>query len=109
MDCPKCNKVAMETDTAGGVVIERCPNCQGLYLDEGEMESLLSSEAGRPIDSSEFTEISDHKDMELAFCRKCNVEMEPIWGPANMRIDRCPKCRGVFLDQGELTAIRSAT
>lgn len=40
-----------------------------------------------------------------AFCR--------LWlcgylGPAKLRIDRCPKCLAVFLDQGELGTLLGA-
>ncbi len=44
MHCAKCGQ-RMETTTVGGVEIEVCPDCGGVYLDAGELEKL--TEAGR--------------------------------------------------------------
>jgi len=41
-------------------------------------------------------------------CGRCNVEMQPMVGLARLRIDRCPQCGGIYLDQGELAAMREA-
>jgi uncharacterized protein len=42
--CPKCGSAlaAMQMD---GVAIDRCPDCRGLWLDEGELESLSRRES----------------------------------------------------------------
>lgn len=37
-------------------------------------------------------------------CPKCGYEMEEI-GERGVKIDRCTKCGGVYLDQGELEEI----
>ncbi|MBT3899588.1 MAG: zf-TFIIB domain-containing protein, partial [Gammaproteobacteria bacterium] len=43
MDCPKC-KSFMEEKTLstlqGGVTVDRCTGCQGLWFDIGEAETL---------------------------------------------------------------------
>jgi hypothetical protein len=43
--CPKCGGTLEEID-AGEVKIDRCENCAGLYLDQGEVEILLSITRG---------------------------------------------------------------
>jgi Zn-finger nucleic acid-binding protein len=37
--CPKCQKM-MEEDVLKNVVIDRCPACQGVWLDGGELDKL---------------------------------------------------------------------
>ncbi len=38
--CPKC-QVKMESRQLRGIVVERCPSCSGIFLDDGELEELL--------------------------------------------------------------------
>ena len=41
MRCPKCPNQAMRLETWPGVEFERCPRCQGIFLDDGELERML--------------------------------------------------------------------
>lgn len=106
MNCPKCSDTDLKQEQYEGVAVHRCPNCQGLFLDHDDLGKLLALEDINGIDNPEFTEISERQDMVTGRCGRCGVEMEPVWGPANMRLDRCPQCKGVFLDQGELAAVK---
>ena len=45
MRCPKCG-MALETVTLQGVQIDRCHSCNGIWLDEGELEQLARKESG---------------------------------------------------------------
>lgn len=38
--CPKC-EIAMKSEMLGAVMVEKCPRCQGLFFDAGELETLL--------------------------------------------------------------------
>jgi Zn-finger nucleic acid-binding protein len=44
MQCPKCHSV-MRTYNRGGVQIEQCDGCRGIFLDYGELEALSRVEA----------------------------------------------------------------
>jgi len=44
MHCPKCGQQLAELDYKG-VKIDRCMNCQGVWLDAGELE-LVTQKAG---------------------------------------------------------------
>jgi len=107
MKCPKCPDQAMELETWPGAELERCPRCQGLFLDAGELERLIVARYGGRIDSLGFTPLSDSQDQKSGTCDRCRKEMDPFLGPHNVRLDRCPKCNAVFLDQGELAHMRS--
>ena len=40
MKCPKCG-ATLHTETFHGVQIDRCPECHGVWLDDGEMALLM--------------------------------------------------------------------
>lgn len=40
--CP-LDKESMEKEVVGGIVIDRCPSCKGVWLDGGELEQIRRS------------------------------------------------------------------
>src|SRR5215213_11719393 len=46
MMCPRCGG-PMRSYPRSGVQIERCDQCRGIFLDEGELETLTRNEAAR--------------------------------------------------------------
>ena len=40
MKCPKCGH-DLKTEDVGGVSIDRCTFCEGIYLDAGELDALF--------------------------------------------------------------------
>jgi hypothetical protein len=45
MKCPKCG-VQLEEISFGDVRVDKCFSCEGLWLDNGELERLQTKEAG---------------------------------------------------------------
>ncbi len=43
MKCPKCG-ADLITETLQGVQIDRCPECSGIWLDHGELDTLMKHE-----------------------------------------------------------------
>ncbi|GIJ46691.1 hypothetical protein Val02_35770 [Virgisporangium aliadipatigenens] len=43
MQCPRC-RAPMRSYPRSGVQIERCDQCRGIFLDEGELETLQRNE-----------------------------------------------------------------
>lgn len=43
--CPQC-ATALEIRTFHGVQVHRCASCRGVWLEDGQLESLTSSEPG---------------------------------------------------------------
>ena len=44
MKCPKCGSDLKEMNYKN-VIIDKCPDCLGIWLDQGEIELLVSGEA----------------------------------------------------------------
>lgn len=45
LTCPKCGGV-MRTYARGGLVLELCEDCRGIFRDVGELERLIDVEGG---------------------------------------------------------------
>ena len=43
MKCPKCG-AGLTTETFRGIQIDRCPECNGLWLDDGEIALLVKND-----------------------------------------------------------------
>jgi len=43
MKCPKCGMDLVELDFKG-MLIDECPTCRGMWLDAGELDSLVNVE-----------------------------------------------------------------
>src|SRR5690606_10854952 len=86
------------------VEVDHCPECQGVWLDGGELELLLGEQraaaaylkGGKPISSGERP-------------RKCPIgrgkkNKETTQGPEPFTYDVCNRNDGMWFDQGELQA-----
>jgi Zn-finger nucleic acid-binding protein len=106
MQCPVCNAELRQTDLGeyGLVVLDVCPQCQGIWFDKGELDRLDGS-VWVNVEEHTFHEVEgDHKK---ATCPRCNVSLEPL-SPHDVEdliVDRCPSCEGFWLDKGELARI----
>ncbi len=101
MKCPNCNQPSLvETMTKGGVLVDVCKTCKGVWLDRGEvfyfsrkpkeLERMLASAATGDAPSSRH-------------CPRCNVNLtEAPFLRADLLVDRCPDCEGYWFDAGEL-------
>ena len=45
MKCPKCG-ADLTTEDYQGIQVDRCPECDGVWFDAGEAESLLRADSG---------------------------------------------------------------
>ena len=108
--CLKCNSI-MDRTRIDDIEVDHCPRCGGLWLDHGECERLTKKMvsdverlkklvAPRPGPPPVPTEVE-------ATCPACTGDLRelPLGG---IHIDYCTRCKGVFLDRGELDATLAA-
>ena len=104
LNCPKCNG-HLEAVIYSGVEIDRCQNCNGMWFDHLEAETL------KKISGSETVDIGNAKiaaclfnqvkgDIKCPRCRESMIQMldmdrYSIW------YEKCFECEGVWLDAGE--------
>lgn len=106
--CPKCD-VALILLEFSEVEIDYCPRCEGLWLDQGEIQQLLERTGGRPHDPL-IDFIDDPARAEVGrpayLCPRCDRPLKEIVRRAQenheLRIDRCPRGDGIWFDKNEL-------
>ncbi|MHB8902813.1 MAG: TFIIB-type zinc ribbon-containing protein [Thermoguttaceae bacterium] len=112
MKCPR-DGAELASVIVGGVEVDKCHKCDGIWCDRGEMdrlrdrkisevEELLEAKYGSPT----FREGKTAGHMR---CPRCGegarlTEYSVSYGRP-VRIDRCEKCFGVWLDDRELNSI----
>ena len=103
LECPKCAGM-MEQVVLGGVSVERCRLCRGIWFDADEFAKLRELEGSESVDDgSPF--IGNLKDgVRNVVCPVCKLPMVSFEPPGTRRkftLERCPSCKGMFFDAGE--------
>ncbi len=108
----------MEVVTRGGLGIEIdiCGDCGGIWLDVGELDTLLAEVAVAPEPADRQTlrrevhvhTIDSQLGVEYRKCPRCATVMmrRNFGGISGVIIDEC-SVHGVFLDAGELEALET--
>lgn len=52
VDCPKCRRPSVPFNYAydSGIFISRCPGCDGIWLEDGQLEQIARHRAGSPAE-----------------------------------------------------------
>ena len=106
--CPKCMLPLSEVVMAGQRV-DRCDTCAGVFFDVGELDAILTLIARFNAVTLNEPDIPlpDFERQREVLCPHDGAAMEPSEaGP--VIIDTCPSCRGIWLDGGEITALKLA-
>lgn len=102
LNCPKCFNL-MEKIEHSSIVVDRCPNCQGIWFDRVEADHLKVVQAATVLDvgNSAIGKLWN-EDIEIN-CPICEYAMESRTDEVqkHIRYENCPKCYGVFFDAGE--------
>ena len=102
LECPKCREPLVVVEY-GGVEIDWCLSCRGIWLDGGELEALV----GEPVPPKDEPETGlGEAERDCPIC--VDKLVKEYYGHTKVLIDRCPHGDGIWLDEGELEAIRAA-
>lgn len=109
MLCPVCNTEMLILEL-NDVEIDYCHQCGGIWLDEGELELIISSPANS--NSAILTALSDPSSGEKGRrrCPVCRKRMSRISVPVEpaVEVDKCSRNHGLWFDKGELEQITDA-
>ena len=106
MDCPVC-KSAMIVLELDEVEVDYCCDCEGIWLDAGELELLLggASQSESLLASFQPANTSEKKRK----CPICLKKMDKVLvgeaGGKQELIDRCGRNHGLWFDGGELQEV----
>ena len=102
--CLKCTSV-LDKARIDEIEVDLCPRCGGLWLDHGELERLARKQAGevdrlRRLLAAKKGPPPIPSDLTSS-CPACTSTMREV-KLAGLTIDFCSRCKGVFLDRGEI-------
>ena len=98
MNCPRC-MVELKVENYKGIEVDRCPSCQGMWLDYGELDEL--EDVVLDIDEIKGTMIYKSSKGQLA-CPVCDKAMQRFnYRFYNLELDFCDEGHGTWLDEGE--------
>lgn len=105
MDCPHC-KEPMIVVELNEVEIDYCHECNGIWLDAGELELLMenSEEKKKMLDSFKPASHTGEKKYKCPRCRK-RMEKVNVGIEEHVLLDRCKRGHGLWFDKGELPKI----
>ena len=109
MNCLRCN-TPMKKINMEGVLIDKCDNCKGVWLDANELE-MLKYDDGKKQDEL-AVEVHVERIAEknrllstVGMCPKCQRQPLVSFIRSGIELDQCPSCFGLFFDYGELMHI----
>ena len=103
MECPKCRGVALRSRTLhrANRTVDYCPQCRGVWFDRAELEALLS------VAVKDLSVPPEARDVPRT-CPRCGEKLFRFRYPQTyVNVEVCRKCRGLWLDPGELKEIRA--
>lgn len=112
VDCPACGS-PMEVDFERGVEIHRCIGCAGLWLDPGELDTMVDDPG--PTKADVATLRAGMKDVQVPTgpvryrkCPRCRQVMQRrnYGSHSGVIVDEC-RAHGMYLDPGEFEAIEA--
>ncbi|TFG35340.1 MAG: hypothetical protein E4H45_03005 [Nitrospirales bacterium] len=106
MDCPVC-KNAMITLELSDVEIDYCTGCRGIWLDAGELETLLDDRkiTEKLIESFRIDKSCKENTRKCPICLKKMHKIIAGTSTSAPLIDKCDKDHGLWFDRGELKNI----
>lgn len=101
--CPACVKAPLDpwTDPSSGLEIDCCPLCRGFWFDGEELARLFPSpELFQRVFLHEQSAAPPDPGGERT-CPRCQTRLK-LTQALGLEIDVCRRCRGIWLDAGEL-------
>lgn len=105
--CPDC-RIPMDQMSFREVQLDDCPQCGGIWFDDGELKKLQSIGDQLSFHTLEEKAVPDRSVMpqEAAakLCPVCNERLTPYryMYSSDVVLDECDDCYGVWVQDGEL-------
>jgi len=94
-----------------GIEVDRCTDCQGLFLDESAKEQLLPIRGSDAIDVGEAKVGREFNQVDCINCPRCGSRMIRMvaLGQHHIWFEHCTVCSGSFFDAGEFRDLKHHT
>lgn len=97
--------------TFGGIEVESCTDCHGLFFDEFEKERLRKLKGADAIDLGDPKKGQAFNRVDRIQCPRCTSLMIRMVDPDQPHIwfEHCTVCGGSFFDAGEFKDLKHHT
>ncbi len=103
MKCPACAAPLLSMFYEG-VRVRLCGGCNGVFVGHDELKVIVHrQEVEIPRDRGLVAEQGEEVERT---CPRCAVSMQKPRFRKQITLDRCPQCKGIWLDRGELEDIQ---
>jgi len=106
MKCPRDKTDLDQEIEVEGVMVDICPYCDGIWLDYEELSRITNMQSdlleGPPVtEKLKWDEI-----IKCPLCEEGVPMVKRYFSKLkDIKVDKCPECKGLWLDTGELRAI----
>ena len=89
-----------------GVETDFCSNCEGIWLDSGELELFLEDSKDKEELLNSFTSAIKSREMKIR-CPICNSKMGKtrVSEDKDIVLDECKNGHGLWFDKGEILEV----
>lgn len=92
----------MSPERHGETEVDRCSFCGGLWFDASELDRILQgAPAGVPVEA-----VIPERGMSALSCPRCWPKLLDAVGWSGTILERCPTCRGLYVDGPELLRLQ---
>lgn len=109
IQCPACSS-GMEQVQFGGITVERCLNCKGIWFDAREQEKLKDVPGAEAIDTGTpaATAPASKGKRQCPVCHTQMIQMTDHRQP-HLKFESCTVCYGAYFDAGEFRDYKEVT
>ena len=102
MTCPGC-QAELDERTVGGIQVDICVACGGIWFDRDELAIYRSKLAFRtPEQKTEFVAAAAQKNKP---CPRCRVLTLRYGSLESLRLFQCSNCEGIFMTRAVVTGL----
>lgn len=91
-----------------GLIVDRCSQCRGVWLDAGELERLIGTASKKSLENEPSDRMKRAPlDRLVGSCPSCKIGLHAFEVPNQpASFEVCPLCYGMWFDRGELRLLR---
>lgn len=106
-NCPNCATLTMEKVDYHQQEVDKCKQCDGIWLEKGELNAALSIADNDNDQVTLEDELGDELGESKRYCHICDQTLTRYYlmSGFEVEVDACSSCSGVWLDNEELEKV----
>ena len=105
MQCPRCHADLVAEREYHGIEVDRCPSCNGRWLDYDELDQLEATVPSTDAERRATIRYGEHRsELNCPVCGKAMTSFN--YRAYNLELEACEDDHGFWLDAGEEGRVR---